>query len=622
MKINTKEVLVWKNSNVENNVFNEATQTFKTISDFDPNLANVNLLTKNSFVYSDPTGIEWIVSVVPFFETTAYTSKNPSPPLSKTLAILVFADKAAAQSVLNDFNSNINTTTSKIFTATIIIIACTAGIVILLMIALIFFITAPLETMRKLSHEIMEISAEDEDKKDYGEILQKSFTNLNRTDEVGILAADYYHIVCILHNRNLEKRETPKYPPNPFFIDQYNMKDFNLLNWSEYLKILQPMILSQKVNSISSESSHKSTNNADHDNMGNLDVLGSMMSQRKVDSGIEMIPVSTRDDLEAQDDSLRYPEKSIKTSQNSKGRDKYYAVDFKVKKVGYLTSLKSQLYSLSGILLSGCVITMIITIVSLSEQGVNWMSKSSNQISDSQVENMISITNTKAVYVKVINKFYYCIIMISSQSYCEQITSDLLVASTYLTNLLDGNLTERNFITEKRYLAPSYSIDVQNNPYNYPLETTKFSGYFVSSDAFCPGSNSPGSPCYLTQVSNQTRLTGLTDIKFRSFFHAYNSISFIQYGIESNGYTRYLPLTPSTSSSSPSSPTSCAVLSTYSALCSNLYYTSKCADASPVYPPYDARCRTWYASGSSLPADHVYFQVPRKSSSGKVIIYF
>lgn len=156
-----------------------------------------------------------------------------------------------------------------------------------------------------------------------------------------------------------------------------------------------------------------------------------------------------------------------------------------------------------------------------------------------------------------------------------------------MTKLLDGNLTERNFISRDSYMTPSYSIDVQHNPYSYPLQTNQFSGYFVATDAFCPGGASKGSVCSSTQVSNQTRLTGLSDIKLRSFFHAYNSISFYQYGIESNGYTRYLPFTPSTANTDPSSPISCLVGTTYSSLCSSLYSTSQCSGASPTYPPYE-----------------------------------
>ena len=400
MKISTKEVLVWKDANIENNVYDTATQSFKTIGDFDPNLANIDVSTKNVIHYTDPTGVEWIVSIVPFFQTATFTSSNPSPPTVATLAVLVFANKKVAQATLNDFNDQISNTTNDIFKTTIIIIACTAIAVILFMIVLILLITAPLETMRKLSHEIMEISAEDEDKKDYGVILQKSFTNLNRTDEIGLLASDYYHVVSILHDKNLEKRETPKYPPNPFHIDESKANDVTLTDWTSFLKIFHAENRNRKISKHDIQNK-QSSSPPKSDHLESLDVLGSILSQRdkKAVGRNEIIPVDTSDDIEAQDNITRHPEKVSK--KLLRGRGKYYSLHYKEKKVGYLTSLKSQLYSLSTILLCGCMVTMIITIVSLSKQGVNWMDNSSSQITNSQIQNMISITNTKTVYISV-----------------------------------------------------------------------------------------------------------------------------------------------------------------------------------------------------------------------------
>jgi hypothetical protein len=71
------------------------------------------------------------------------------------------------------------------------------------------------------------------------------------------------------------------------------------------------------------------------------------------------------------------------------------------KKVGYLTSLKSQLYLLAAVLLSGLLVTMIITVLSLSRQGVDWMSSSTPQIDRNQISNMHAITQAKSIFIKV-----------------------------------------------------------------------------------------------------------------------------------------------------------------------------------------------------------------------------
>ena len=79
----------------------------------------------------------------------------------------------------------------------------------------------------------------------------------------------------------------------------------------------------------------------------------------------------------------------------------YIDVPKEQKKVGWFTSLKSQLYFLSFVLLVGVTVTMLITVISLSRQGVTWMSSSTTQIDNTQVTNMQAITVAKAAYVKV-----------------------------------------------------------------------------------------------------------------------------------------------------------------------------------------------------------------------------
>ena len=70
--------------------------------------------------------------------------------------------------------------------------------------------------------------------------------------------------------------------------------------------------------------------------------------------------------------------------------------------VSWFTSLKSQLYFLAVALLVGNIIVMIMTAVPLSsEQGDEWMSRSTPEIDSKQVLNMQAITVAKSAYVKV-----------------------------------------------------------------------------------------------------------------------------------------------------------------------------------------------------------------------------
>jgi len=222
----SKEVLVWKDKSTST-IF-PGTEKFKTLSDIDSKLGQYDVSSQSIFEYTDESGVDWIVSVVPFFPS----SHSGTSTLSNTLSILVFAKRSLAESALDSMNSNIKSTTVQITIITIIIILCTVVGTILLSYSVIYFITGPLETMKRISQEIMDMSAEDEDRKDYQSVLQKAFINLSRTDEVGLLASDYYNIVCLLHNKNLAKREAPKYPPNPFHV---GLPHFNI-TWSQYVR--------------------------------------------------------------------------------------------------------------------------------------------------------------------------------------------------------------------------------------------------------------------------------------------------------------------------------------------------------------------------------------------------
>ena len=104
------------------------------------------------------------------------------------------------------------------------------------------------------------------------------------------------------------------------------------------------------------------------------------------------------------------------------------------------------------------------------------------------------------------------------------------------------------------------------------------------------------SPAQYDVLSNSTvtTLSSLTDLKFRSYFHNYSFITFLQLGEEEFGFTRYLPyLGTSIATNNPSSPSSCQISwPTTDATCKAKYLNSKCSNPySPAYPIYDPRCR-------------------------------
>jgi len=377
---NTQEVLVWKDSSYST-IFSD--YTFRKIRDFDQNLAAKPITSKGVFEYSDPKGVTWIVASYPFLRPGL--SNDPSSP-DNILVILVFAQRSLAQASLDSLNANIHSTTNQIVMSTIIIIACTVGATLLLVFFVIGYITRPFEAMRRISEEIMKISAEDDDMKDYRGVLRKAYFNLTRTDEVGILASEYYYIVCLLHNKKMD-REVNRYPPNPFYIPSLNAGTGYNITWTDFVAAFEG---SSSVFLASNAGSPQLFSDANLSVDIDMDFLGSLSRNRMIEtrafSSILPAPVSIEN-----------------TVGVSRDPTKYMLIPSEMAKVGWLTSLKSQLYLLSALLLTGIIITMIVTVVSLSKQGVTWMSSSTADIDNNQVLNMQALGFAKSVYVKVMH---------------------------------------------------------------------------------------------------------------------------------------------------------------------------------------------------------------------------
>jgi hypothetical protein len=385
--IPSNKVLVWKSSAYL--TYYPETGAFKTVADFDANLAAHNLQSKIVFEYADPEGVRWIVSTNPFFPT----AQSGSPyTLTDTLSILVFAKKAEAEKNLDSLNRNIESTTTAITTSTVVIICCTVAGTILLVFLVVDYLARPLESMRRISEEIMEMAAEDEEKKDYLGVIQKAYVNLSRSDEVGILAADYYYIVCLLHNRNIAKKEVPKHPPNPFHLGNTRGIDYEKISWGEFVAEFDAQNDSQLRAVAVAEVVEAESPSAPGTELDMLSAIGKNHKQ-----GFAAVATV---DPEAQA-PVGGGSTKTKTKHVSGGGGDYLDVPEATTSVGWFTSLKSQLYGLSTVLLVGIAVTMIVTIVPLSRQGDAWMSDSTVQIDNTQVANMQAITFTKSVFVEV-----------------------------------------------------------------------------------------------------------------------------------------------------------------------------------------------------------------------------
>lgn len=607
----SKKVLVWAN---RTDIYNETTASFKLLSDYDPILDTYTLTDGEVIEYSDSAGNNWYVAVQTFF---ASGSKK-----TDSLIILVFSQKSLAEHPLTALQDNIDTTTSSVSTSTVIIVCVTIGAVMLLCFLLILYITHPLNVMRSISADIVKLSAEEEDQRDYTDVLSRAYYNITRSDEVGILASDYYHVICMLQNNVLKKRATPKFPPNPFFVNPaHNVP--TPLNWPtfyHYISHTLAAIMNQATSvtlgpdPLTSAPAAPPSISTD----GTLDVLGALTKQmmeqnsppQPTSSAVNPYAVNNDDnegtielrDLEVGTKGNQYSTLPTTAIPAIEKEDVIYLTIAPSNKVGYLTSIKSQLYLLTTLLFAGMLIALVLTVVELHKEGATWTDDSTDDLVSVQVLNLEEIAETKANFVT---------------SYFQQLSVDLLVAGSISSLIMAQQLNRSNFISNNYYL-PSYSMDYYNNYAASVTTSYNFTGYFLKTDDNC---GSAGSTCAQTQTSFETRLTSLFDLKLRSYFYNGNFVSFYQFALDSNGYTRYLPYQKSTTNSEPAS----CVIQDSPGLCHSIYTNSKCSNNNAYfsYPPYDARCRSWYQLGLSeknATNDYAYFQYPRIASNGQYVL--
>lgn len=464
---NSQQVLVW---GTRNDVYNADTQAFKTVIDFDQNLAQYDLSKNTVFEYVDPQGVGWIVTVNVFLNTANAGS-------NEGLSLLVFSQRSLVDIPLNSLSDHIDTTTNSISTETIIIVCVTLGAVMMVVIGLVLYITYPLEIMQSICSEVVKISAEDEDHRDYTEVVQKAYVNLSRTDEVGLLALDYYHILCMLQNKTIEKKNTPKYPMNPLYLQDV-VKDYTSITWEQFMVGIQSLAIQKEdVNVTLNSNDHHQTEYINNKKVGiaeeedtGLDVLASFTKQvEKIKPANNSVVELVRKDSSSsssshqivpvkEDGDVLGGQPSLQQQQPGNNKDLYRYVHANTKSdrasvsstyyeitptqpVGYFTSLKSQLYMLSGVLLVGLVITMLITVIQLNTEGSSWTDDSKVTLTSSQMQNIQEIAYTKAKFVRVSNNeyflFFVCLLNddITIDLFCSIIHGTLRCYCLFLINI-------------------------------------------------------------------------------------------------------------------------------------------------------------------------------------------
>lgn len=272
----------------------------------------------------------------------------------------------------------------------------------------------------------------------------------------------------------------------------------------------------------------------------------------------------------------------------------------KVHEVGWFSSISTQLRILFFALLSGLVVSIIVTLVLLQSEGAGWSDSTGDSLLAQQKDTLVSLSTSQAAFTRV---------------FFQQLALDLAVSGAVAVDVLLHRLNQPQFPTAGTY-AQSYSIDLYN-PSSVNYASSMFGGYFIPSDAGCQTTNS----CGVTLNSNETKLLSLLDAKLLSSFHAGAIVTFNQLALDGDGLSKYYPYASDTTHSSP---VSCPISDTTQLQCGAHYYASSCSTSYSgpfLLYPYDPRCRSWYGLAlRSVSHPGPSFDYPRVTSSGEYVL--
>eukprot|EP01041_Mallomonas_annulata_P010479 gene10479-21855_t len=601
------DVLFWGNYN-KSTLISTTTSTskspyrYKSVLDVDANLNPAELRAGGSFDYTDPKGIDWYCASLPFYATESQLTGISN----HSLILLLFERKSRAVAHLNDLSVYIRSTTDSIGSLSVILCVVTIVVILGFVSVVVQILTRPLTTIYNLSKEIVRISCDEDKSRDFSDVLKASSSafNINRLDEVGVLAQNFSLMVAKVHRTNEDRKARSKYPANPFYMPEVHRLGRSVL-WSEFEQKFRPnrnqsLFVDSNGNSVNNNSNnstsshlHRAFEQAVHGNGNN--------HQRSNNNGGGVGGGRDRSSSRSSSRSNRMTRTMSNRNLGGRGGDIHTTnigsnnsnnIGVNVK---FSLSLKSRFLFISSILLAAMLFIMTYTVLTLRSNGDYWVLKMGDAISKDTVNHIQTIVDAKSIFI---------------ESYFEQATLDVLTAASFTTTLLSGNLTNHNFTAQKR--LSTYSLDMKNY-YAYKYSESKiYSGYYLPNATACSTQNN----CAKTHNLKIVQQTAMVDFILPSYLHQSSNVEFYQIGFEDHGLTRNSPY----AYKKYGDQTQCYVEDISLDICYDMYYNSKCGNPNAAkYPPYDPRCRVWYQMAvRGGDPNKVYFIPPRVASTGNV----
>lgn len=422
-------VVVWRD---DRDVYDAATGQFLTVADVDPALAAHDLDSNGVFSYADANGTDWVVTTRSLFASD--TTRRPS------FVVLVFANRHLAEAPLRQMNAHVSSTTAHVTTTTLVVVFATVGVVLCLVLLLVAYIAGPIERIRRIARDVVAMTAEDDDQKDFQPMLSQAAALLSRRDEIGVLCSDFYDVVCLLDNRLQQRRATPPFPANPLApvyaaLVAERAGDAAAVELKDVLAAY--LAAHQAPPPPSSLSATGDVTAAGGDAVSaagdELDVLASMMptalqdkpSPRAADAKA-MVAMKTAASappapratavataaaaavaapLPTDDVDVEMLPLPVATRADPDGRSHVSSstshVLLQAKPPSVCASLRSQLSAVSLVLVAGLVVAMAVTVARVRREGDSWTVESGADLERYQLQNLEALALVKRRFVQV-----------------------------------------------------------------------------------------------------------------------------------------------------------------------------------------------------------------------------
>lgn len=562
---------------------------FKNINELDPNLAKFNLRATNNFEYTDPSGVNWIVATLPFLKHTKYSTGVRD----YAFIMIVFSRSDQALESIPELRNLIDGSGNTILGTTVGISIAAAGILMTVVYFFVQWLTMPLNTIRSLSAQIVEISAEEESVRSYLKVIEDGQTSIIvRWDEIGSLGLYFWEMVNKLHFDNIKNQKRAKYPKNPFFVSgapNSNAPVNASLKWSHFDRLFN----------VSEDTSLGNALNDDSNHIKRSKRPSQTKTTESVHAPSQLKHPASPGQSRSQSRTEKKPEEVNEVMINPTTSDSSLEPSKVVRPRCIPSSLRLYWYSASLLLMAGLTLVILATLYQLNVTGNIWMENTDPSMTNKQILDLKVVSRSKAI---------------STMSFFVEMQMNLMSSARFQSVILDGDLTRSNLSTQS-YL-PSYSLDSTNFYASKVAPSVKFSGYYVNSSTACKTQQK----CAPYQFTQEIKQTSLFDLQYQSYFHNLSKIDSLQTGFEKSAVTRNIPYVYK----SYGAQNQCYIEHRSFSFCDNMFKNSKCADPSSTtltYPPYDPRCRNWYyLSWSNGDPNKMYVENPRVASTNLLSI--